>query len=320
MRYFCTLFDKTYLYQALALYKSLAANCREFRLYALCLDEIAYNLMEKTGQANLVPISLAKIENDEIKAVKQRITYWQYCAAWQPLICLYILDEYKVDLITYIDADTMFFNDPEILFKELDNCTASVVPHRYTPQFDQTPVSGKYCVQFNAFGNNTKSREILKYWKACCFKNSKKKPNYFRGQLSLDRWPEKFASVKVIQHLGAGVAPWNIQQYKITENNAKVMVNESPLVFYHYHQYAWHKDGQPFFSSYPLSEAAVKYIYRPYTDILREIEKWVKSLDHTFHYRKEVPKPNLRSLLVSCLPDGVRRYYREILRPKLKKI
>lgn len=320
MRYFCTLFDKTYLYQGLALFKSLEASCSEFTLYALCMDEVAYNLISKTGRPNLIPILLAKIETDESKAIKQRITRWQYCALWQPLICLYILDQYKVEMITYLDADIMFFNDPEILFKELDNYSVSMVLHRYTPAFDKTATSGRFCVQFNAFRNNKEAREVLRYWKECCFKLSKKKPGYFLGQLSLDSWTAKFAGVRVIQHLGAGVAPWNIQQYEITENNEKVMVNGNPIVFYHFHEYAWGIDGRPFFSNYPLSDRAVQYIYHPYTTILREIETWVQSLDPTFHYRKEVPKPNLRGILVSYLPGGIRRYLRETLKPRLRKI
>ena len=71
MRYFCTLFDKNYLYQGLALFKSLEASCSEFTLYALCMDEVAYNLIRKTGRLNLIPISLAKIETDESRAIKR---------------------------------------------------------------------------------------------------------------------------------------------------------------------------------------------------------------------------------------------------------
>ncbi len=321
MRYFCTLFDKNYLYQGLALFKSLEANCSEFVLYALCMDDIAYDLIKKTGRKNLIPISVTQIENDESRAVKQRVTHGQYCAVWQPLICLYILNQFKVDLITYIDADIMFFNDPEILFKELDNYSASVVSHNYTPFFDNTMSAGKYCVQFNVFRNNAKSRDVLQYWKECCYKYSKDKPGYYPGQLSLDNWPDNFVDVRVIQHLGAGVAPWNIQQYKITKKNGKVMINDSPVVFYHFHQYGWDEDGHPFLSVYPLPNTAVKLIYQPYTTILMEIEEWVQSIDDTFHYKKVVrkQKQNLRGKLVSCLPYGIGRYYKEILRPKFKK-
>jgi hypothetical protein len=317
LRYFCTLFDKHYLYQGLALFQSLEANCsRDFTLYALCLDDVAYDLIKRIAKANLVPISLANIETDESRAVKQRVTRGQYCAVWQPLLCLHILDAYKVDLITYVDADILFFNDPEMLFKELDDCSASVVPHRFPPGRDQSAVSGKFCVQFNAFGNNRKSRDVLQYWKECCFEYSLHKPTYYPGQLSLDRWPEKFEGVRVIQHLGAGVAPWNVQQYEISNNNGRVMVNGTPLVFYHYHEYAWEKDGTPFLSSYSLPGSAVKYIYQPYTAILREIEEWVQSLDATFRYKRTVQTPNVAGRRVGGILNRIRRYLRKILRPR----
>lgn len=321
MRHFCTLFDKNYLYQALALYKSLEIYCNKFNLYALCMDDIAYSMIikiSKTGRTNLIPIFVSEIETDEVKSIKNRFSRFQYFAIWQPLICQYILDQYKVDLITYIDADIMFFNDPEILFKELNNYSVSVVPHHYTPEFDQTDVSGKFCVQFNAFRNDEKSREVLDYWKGCCFMYYKWMPSNLPGQLSLDYWPEKFECVRVIQHLGAGVAPWNIQQYEITNQNETIMVNGSPMVFYHFHEFAWGSDGRPFLSSYPLPDTAVKFIYQPYVVILMEIEGWVLSIDPTFVYKKMVRKTSLRENLMSRLLGRVSGFYGGKLREKMK--
>ncbi|MEI6213330.1 MAG: hypothetical protein WCP10_04425 [Desulfuromonadales bacterium] len=284
------------------------------------MEDVSYKLISRIGKTNLIPISVTEIETAEIRSAKKYLTHGQYCAIWQPLICLHILDEYNVDLITYVDADIMFFYDPEVLFEELNNCSASVVSHNYTPAFDNTPIAGKFCVQFNAFRNNMKSREVLNYWKACCFKYSKWMPSNYPGQLSLDYWPELFEGVRVIQHSGAGVAPWNIQKFKVTNDDGKILVNGYPIVFYHFHEYAWDSNGHPFLSRYPLSAAAVELIYQPYTSVLREIQEWVKSIDNTFYCKKVVQIQNLRERFVSYFLCLVSRCYREILRQKLKKL
>jgi hypothetical protein len=315
-RAFCTLFDKNYLYQGLALYQSLLKHSEEFILYVLCIDEISYSLIKKINKENLVPIVLADIENDEILEVKSRTTHGQYCWVCQPLVCLYILSRFKIDSVTYLEADSIFFHSPSVLFSELESYSVSLVPHRYSPQFDQTTVSGKYCVQFNFFRNNQEAHEVLLYWKSCCFKYSKDKPFLFPGQKSLDDWTQKFHGVKEIEHLGAGVAPWNVQQYIIAKSKAGIALNYNiPIVFYHFHQYARYDDGRYELGSYPLAKSVVQNIYIPYIQMLREVESFVRSIDPSFNYRRELtPPPSLKTLIKSYMSQNIPYYIRSIKR------
>jgi len=52
---------------------------------------------------------------------------------------------------------------------------------------------------------------VLEYWRRNCFEYSKDRPTAYPGQTCLNDWPERFESVRVITHKGAGVAPWNIE-------------------------------------------------------------------------------------------------------------
>jgi hypothetical protein len=61
-------------------------------------------------------------------------------------------------MIIYLDADLYFFNDPKILIKELGNDDLLITEHRYTKKYDQSFNSGKYCVQFMIFKNNSFDR------------------------------------------------------------------------------------------------------------------------------------------------------------------
>jgi len=309
MKNFCTLFDKNYLSQALVLYRSLERHAGDFTLYALCMDRIAYDFLELAGLPRLVPITGTALETGDVLKVKERTTHGQFCWVCQPLICLHVLDTFNVDMVTYLEADSMFFHNPEPLFAELSGYSVSLVPHRYAPKYDQSAYSGKYCVQFNSFRNNEESRAVLQYWRNCCFRYTKDKPVNFPGQTTLDEWPTMFKCVREIQHLGAGVAPWNAMQYKFEKINEELFINGVPVIFYHYHQYARYIDGSHELGDYPLAPAVVDHIYRPFVRSLAEVEGWIQSVDPTFIYRREKSKPKtLWQIITAALPKDLYEY------------
>jgi hypothetical protein len=59
---YCTYFDSNYLTRALALHASLARHAAPFRLWALCLDDAAFRVVEAMGIDSLRPIKLADLE------------------------------------------------------------------------------------------------------------------------------------------------------------------------------------------------------------------------------------------------------------------
>ena len=299
----------------MALYRSLVKTVKEFKLYVLCMDQLAYDMIVKIGKTDLIPVNLSEIEDDETLIVKGRTTHGQFCWVCQPLICTYILDQFKVDMVTYLEADSIFFSDPAVLFKELEGYSVSLVAHRYTPRFDNTKSAGKYCVQFNAFRNNSEAREVLAYWRKSCFKYTKDKPTYYPGQTSLDDWPKLFKGIKEIVHIGAGVAPWNVQQYALGTSREGITVNDVPLIFYHYHQYCRYEDGSHELGNYPLTKGVINNIYVPYIKELDKVEKWVQSIDPTFIYKRELKRPKtFVHIMLAYLSDDLKMYVNTLLR------
>lgn len=314
MRSYCTLFDKNYLYQGVALYNSLKRVSGKFRLYALCMDQTAYHMITLLKSDSLYPVSLDALMDSELAVVRNRTTHGQFCWVCQPLICEYILREFNVDMVTYLEADSLFFSDPEILFDELGDKSVSLVPHNYSPGFDQTVSAGRFCVQFNAFKNNECAYKVLDYWKKSCFlydKNISASP----GQTSLDEWPEKFEGVKIIQHRGAGVAPWNIQHGKLEVINSVPHVDKVPIVFYHYHEYGRYKDGSHELGQYPLTKAVVDCLYKAYVNEIRASEVLVHDVMPNFSYRREYSNNlTLKKLALSLSIQNLKTYLRLVKR------
>jgi hypothetical protein len=285
-RTYCTIFDKNYLYQGVALYQSLKSHTDGFNLYALCMDETAYSLIKSMELEGLIAVHVEDILTATLERVRGRTTKGQFCWVCQPVICQYILANYHVDMVTYLEADSLFFSNPEILFDEMGNNSVSLVPHNFSDEFDNSQAAGKFCVQFNAFRNDRIGLAVLEYWREWCFKYNKSEPLKYPGQTNLDDWPEKFKNIAVIRNLGAGVAPWNINGYQLDVESAP-QVNGETVVFYHFHQYGRFTSGDHQLGNYPYSQQVIDIFYRPYVEAIRAAENLVHSYDANFAYRRE---------------------------------
>jgi len=285
-RSYCTLFDKNYLYQGVALHDSLLATTRNFKLYALAMDDDAYAMLQKLNRDTLIPVKLDQLLTEEVCVIRGQTTHGQFCWVNQPLICEYLLDYYQLEMVTYLESDSYFFSDPELLFEELGSDSVSLVPHNFSSEFDNTESAGRFCVQFNAFRNDGRARAVLADWKAANFQYHKTDPRAYPGQTCLDDWPVKYSGVKVIENCGAGVAPWNVRGYILGESSGAPTVNGRPVVFYHFHQYGRLISGEHDLGSYPMTSDVIDMFYRPYIQALRRSKAAVINADPLFKHQR----------------------------------
>jgi SAM-dependent methyltransferase len=238
---FCTLFDVNYLPRGLVLYRSLERHCPDFRLRVFCMDARTKEILDRLRLPRLTTIGLHELEahDTELVAVKPTRTQVEYCWTATPAICAYALEtEPDLDAITYLDADLMFFRDPEPIWQEFGDDSVLIVPHRYAPRWQpHQETSGTYNVEFMTFRRDERGLEALHWWRDRCLEWC-----YFRfedgkmgDQKYLDDWPERFGGVHVLEHPGGGLAPWNVERYELARRNGSVLVDDRELVFYHYH-------------------------------------------------------------------------------------
>src|SRR5947209_2795057 len=121
MRYFCTYFDQHYLPRAVALYRSLERWGGEFQLWALCMDSYSYDAVQDMRLEHMHPISLAEFEQADpalhtARQNRSRVEFYYTCT---PDLPLFLFDRHpEIDLLTYLDADLYFFDDPQPVFDE----------------------------------------------------------------------------------------------------------------------------------------------------------------------------------------------------------
>ena len=119
-RYFCTLFDSNYLIKGLTMIKSLSEFRQDFEIYVLCLDYKTKFILEKINSSYIKCIGLSEVENNDLLKAKEGRTKAEYCWTLAPNFTWYLMDKFKnINLITYLDADLLFYSSLEPIFKEI---------------------------------------------------------------------------------------------------------------------------------------------------------------------------------------------------------
>jgi len=284
---FCTLFDSAYLTRGLAMYESLSVHCKNFHLYIFAFDDLAYETLVSLHLEHATIISLEMFEDETLKRLKEERTKGEYCWTCTPFVIRYAIARFGLEHCTYLDADVYFFADPSVLVDEMQDASVLITEHRYTPMYDQSATSGIYCVQFVTFKNDARGLNALSWWQnACrewCF--ARYEDGKFGDQKYLDDWTTRFEGVHVLQHLGSGVAPWNIQQYSLMQEGSKLYGIEKKthtkfdVIFYHFHALRFLSHNRIELSVYCLSQNDRTYLYKPY---VRHLENLSDKLGEKF--------------------------------------
>lgn len=240
-RYFCTLFDSGYLLKGLAMMRSLARFCPDAKIYVLCMDDQTKYLLDRLDVPFVTCITLAEVENEELLKAKADRGVAEYCWTLSSCFTWFVMQRYpEIDFLTYLDADLLFYSPPQPLFDEIGDASIAIIEHRFTERLKDREVNGRFCVEWVSFRRDEQGMTCLARWREQCIDWC-----YYRledgkmgDQKYLDEWPDRYSSCHILQHLGAGVAPWNYAQYRFGRDDAgNITVDGAPLIFYHFHQF-----------------------------------------------------------------------------------
>ncbi|MBI3600078.1 MAG: glycosyl transferase [Nitrospinae bacterium] len=269
---FCTYFDSNYLVKGLALYRSLVRHAMPFRLWVLCFDNPTYEILQKLSLPQVNPILLSDFEHGDEQLLKAKgnrlmIEYYFTCTSSLPL---YIFKNYSdVDIITYIDADLFFFSKPSPIYEEMGGNSVLIIGHRFPSSLSHLKMYGIYNVGFLSFRRDDAGLACLSRWREQCLEwcYDRVEDGRFSDQKYLDDWPTNFSRVAVLQHKGAGLSPWNLANYHLEMDNGQVVVDNEPLIFFHFHDLKqlrqWLYD--PCLTQYGICASSFlkRYIYGP---------------------------------------------------------
>lgn len=311
MRYFCTYFDHRFLPRALALIESLRAWCPEFRLWTLCMDDAACQTMRRLRLPEVEVISLRELEQGDpglltVRESRSRLEYYFTCT---PSLPLHVLREHpEVNLLTYLDADLFFFADPQPLFEQLGEGSVGIVPHRFSRKVADRARFGTYNVGWISFRRDADGLACLSWWRERCLEwcYARVEGDRYADQKYLDQWPERFRNVRILDHKGANLGPWNLASYRITERDGQILVDDEPLLFFHFSSFL---RVAPWLYNTNLSSWHV----RPYTVVRRRVVgPYIATLERL--RLPALPRPAAEPALRESLPARLQRKLRALRR------
>lgn len=247
-RYFCTLFDSGYLIKGLAMIRSLERFCPGMRIHVLCMDEQTKVILEDLQMPFVHCVSLAEVETEALLKAKADRGVAEYCWTLSSGFTWHVMtNNTDIDLLTYVDADLMFYSDVQPLFDEIGDASIAIIEHRFTPRLKDREVNGRFCVEWVSFRRDEQGMACLTRWRDQCLDWC-----YYRledgkmgDQKYLDEWPERYSKCHILMHPGAGIAPWNYAQYRFGRNGqGGITVDYALLIFYHFHQFQLLDNGR----------------------------------------------------------------------------
>lgn len=280
---FCIMTTANYITKALVMYDSLINECKsDFNLFYFTFDELTYDYLIKINYKNIIPIPLHDLENfyPELRNTISTRSKAEYFFTCTPHIIDYVIKNYEVSHVIYVDADLYFYQDPTIILNELKGNSVLITEHwRFNPT-KKDHESGIYCVQFIPFVNDKVGNEVITWWKDKCIEwcYLKAENGKWADQGYLNDWPEIFENVVVMENRGGGIARWNLEAYSfyVEENRIKafnkVINNNIDLLFYHF-------EGLKIFSNKLMSVGILKtqkiffkFIYKDYINQISKKE------------------------------------------------
>jgi hypothetical protein len=302
-RVYCTYFDHNYLSRGLALYRSLQRHAPGSRLWVLCLSDACFRTLATLGLPNLIPRSLAEFEeaDSEVAATRSTRSTIEYYFTCSPAWMLFVLsNEPDAEWVTYLDGDLFFFESPEAIYRELEGAAVAIIPHRYPAKIRRLRKFGTFNVGWVGIHVDPDGIGILNWWRERCIEwcHDYVDGGRFADQGYLDSFPNRCSRVKIIENVGANLAPWNIANYGIGFCDNRVMIDAiHPLIFFHFQ--GLKKDlGWFIFNSHrrfraPFSADTRNRIYKPYIDELLAIETAIDPI-----LQVSSAKPHRRSAVV----------------------
>ena len=266
------------------MYNSLVRQGADFHLYIFAFDDACDALLRRLNLSNATIISLHEFETPELLEVKGSRTPGEYCWTCTSFTIWHCIHTFSLDHCTYLDADLLFFADPNVLTDEIGGNSVLITAHRYSPQYDQSENSGIYCVQFVTFKNTDAGLTVLAWWMNACLKwcYARFEDGKFGDQKYLDDWTERFPGVHVLEHPGGGIAPWNAVDYSCENSNGQLFVQNAdagkvPLVFYHFHDFRYCADGSFRLTAeqYCLPDDMIRLVYSTYIEALSSAESQI---------------------------------------------
>jgi hypothetical protein len=235
---YCTYFDHNYLSRAMLTIESLRRFDTKTPIHILALSKLCETILAELALPNVEIIPLATLEEayPELAAIKPTRRLIEYYFTLSPFLPHYLFSKTDADRVTYIDGDLYFFTSPTPIRDALGEASVAITPHRFSFEYRNHVQYGLFNVAWITYRRCAEGLDCLNTYKSECLAwcYDRVEGSRFGDQKYLDAWPDRYPSLKIIEHKGFNLAIWNVSNYILRMKNDVLRIDDDPLVFYHY--------------------------------------------------------------------------------------
>jgi len=283
-RHYCTYFDHVYLDRGLAMIRSLRRVDPDGSISVLCLTPAVHRVLSGLGEPGVTLIVLEEFEqeNPDLLAAKEsRCLRDYYYTLTASLVCSVLQGARPDDVVTYLDADLMFYSDPGPIYEAMAGASVGLIGHRWHWWTRRLRKYGRFNVGWVSFRADATGTEAARWWRDRCIEwcYGCVDGDLFADQKYLDHIHARFPNVVEITHPGTNVGPWNIcrEDIRRAANGSIVVGSGFSLIFFHFSGLKEMSPGVWLGSlpSYlgPFSSVVRTDLYEPYIGLLGDIRK-----------------------------------------------
>ncbi len=275
---YCSVVSAHRLFKAIAMLESLNQHNEDYQIYVLCTDDEAKNTLTEKNLQNITILDIASIEDNDLRKARSNRSTLEYNWTLKPALLYHVVKTYPgAKYYALLDADLYYFEKLDLIFNEAPNASFYLTDHNNSKRFIHFyDLYGRYNTGFLGCTRSNTTLTHLNWWRKKCIELCTAKPDTqkkLRGtQRYIEDWPKKIAGTHVVKSPGANTASWNIERYKLTRLNNRLLVDNQPLVFYHFSGLGIYNSREFNLSHFlKLQENVVNWIYLPYVHHLSRI-------------------------------------------------
>lgn len=275
---FCVYFDHRYAALGLAMLRSLRANGGTGTIWVLCLTPQAERIVAAfpLDDFKIVPLPALEAHFPGLAEARADRSTIEYYFTLTPHLVRYVFDVMPdAGRVAYLDSDLYFFGPVDQVWRAAGDAPVAIIPHNFHPGIAHLAKHGRFNVSWVSFSRSDQGLRCLDFWLASCrawCRDTPDGPGRFADQGYLDRFHEYAPDLAIIRHKGCNLAPWNVAGYAIRLVARRVMVDEDPLIFFHFTGFKKGLAGR-WYNSHRIHRAGTSrvvrdHIYRPYLHAL----------------------------------------------------
>jgi|688.fasta_scaffold09487_7 hypothetical protein len=206
----------------------------------LALDDSIYAYLIGLNDQSFNVMSFADLDDPELNSLFGKRPWNEIC--WTSTACLLsdvLSRTFDNRIVGYIDADCFFYGEISHFFSDLDSGHEIFIhEHRFSKdRQDWLFKSGRFNVGLLGGMNGGTFRQCISKWRKQVLADCSVDQRLGKcgDQTYLNDWPDLYPSLKVVDYIGAGVAPWNLNNYRLGQNDNVPTVDGSEVLFYHFH-------------------------------------------------------------------------------------